>query len=80
MLPNELLLQIYNYTDCETKIKLNTVFKWSYYDINPLQNVFKRFTPPKYYDFFHNYNLLTANYIMLRSLLIKGLPKTTTTI
>jgi hypothetical protein len=35
MLPNELLLKIYNYSDYESRIKLNKIFRWSYYYKNP---------------------------------------------
>ena len=34
-LPTELLIDIYNYSDSQTRIKLNKAFKWSYYFKNP---------------------------------------------
>ena len=37
-LPVELLLKIYDYSDSETRIKMNRIFKWSYYDKNPFHN------------------------------------------
>jgi hypothetical protein len=39
ILPNEILLDIYDYSDIQTKIKLNKVFKWSFYSKNPFYNV-----------------------------------------
>lgn len=47
ILPNEILLEIYNYSDTETKIKLNKVFKWSFYHKNPFYNVFKCYNNQK---------------------------------
>jgi hypothetical protein len=55
-LPTELLMIIYDYSDTQTRIKLNTAFKWSYYFKNPLyklqikkqleyQTLFKLTTP-----------------------------------
>ena len=41
MLPNELLLIIYNFSDAETKIKLNKVFEWNYRVANPFQELYK---------------------------------------
>lgn len=34
-LPNELLLLIYKYSDIQTRLKLNKIFKWSYRAANP---------------------------------------------
>jgi hypothetical protein len=39
ILPNEILLDIYDYSDIQTKIKLNKVFKWSFYSKNPFHNL-----------------------------------------
>ena len=39
ILPVELLLKIYDYSDSETRIKLNKIFKWSYYVKNPFYNI-----------------------------------------
>lgn len=39
ILPVELILQIYDYSDAETRIKLNKIFNWSYYDKNPFYNI-----------------------------------------
>jgi len=39
ILPNEILLEIYNYSDIQTKIKLNKAFKWSFYHKNPFYNI-----------------------------------------
>jgi hypothetical protein len=36
MLPTELLIIIYDYSDISTRINLNRTFKWSYYFKNPL--------------------------------------------
>lgn len=37
-LPVELLLKIYDYSDSETRIIMNRIFKWSYYVKNPFHN------------------------------------------
>lgn len=39
LLPNEILLYIYDYSDIQTKIKLNKIFKWSFYHKNPFHNL-----------------------------------------
>jgi hypothetical protein len=39
ILPVELLLKIYDYSDSETRIKMNRIFKWSYYVKNPFHNI-----------------------------------------
>lgn len=39
ILPNEILLHIYDYSDTETRIKLNKIFKWSFYSKNPFHNL-----------------------------------------
>jgi hypothetical protein len=38
ILPTELFLHIYDYSDMETRIKLNRIFGWSYYFRNPFHN------------------------------------------
>lgn len=38
ILPTEILLHIYDYSNPETRIKLNRIFGWSYYVKNPFQN------------------------------------------
>lgn len=39
IVPLELIIKIYDSSDIETRIKLNKVFKWSYYFKNPFYNV-----------------------------------------
>ena len=34
-LPNELLIMIYKESDYASRIKLNKLFNWTYYDMNP---------------------------------------------
>ena len=47
-IPNELKLIIYNLCDdIYTKILLNKVFKWSFYEGNPLQNFLYKIEPIK---------------------------------
>ena len=41
MLPNELKIYIYEYCCSPTKVLLNKVFKWNFYALNPLQNIFR---------------------------------------
>lgn len=43
MLPTELLLIIYDFSSIDTRIKLNRIFKWSFYIKNPYENAFKGF-------------------------------------
>jgi hypothetical protein len=39
ILPMEIMVMIYDYSDIETRIKMNKIFKWSYYLKNPFFNV-----------------------------------------
>jgi hypothetical protein len=39
ILPVELMLKIYDYSDTETRVKLNKVLNWSYYVKNPFYNI-----------------------------------------
>jgi hypothetical protein len=39
ILPTEIILEIYEYCDVETRIKLNSLMKWSYYSMNPYNGV-----------------------------------------
>lgn len=39
ILPTELMLEIYDWADPETRIKLNKIFGWSYYFKNPFHNI-----------------------------------------
>jgi hypothetical protein len=39
ILPVEIMLQIYDYSNAETRIKLNRIFGWSYYVKNPFDNI-----------------------------------------
>lgn len=45
LLPNEILLYIYDYSDIETKIKLNKILKWSFYSKNPFHNIINKTIP-----------------------------------
>jgi hypothetical protein len=39
ILPTEIMLEIYDYSNVETKIKLNSILGLSYYVKNPFQNI-----------------------------------------
>lgn len=39
ILPSEIMLEIYNYSNVETRIKLNRALSWSYYTKNPFYNI-----------------------------------------
>ena len=39
ILPIELMLEIYDYSNAETRIKLNRILGWSYYVKNPFHNI-----------------------------------------
>lgn len=39
ILPSEIMLEIYNYSNIETRIKLNRALSWSYYTKNPFYNI-----------------------------------------
>lgn len=42
ILPIEIMLEIYDYSNAETRIKLNRIFGWSYYTKNPFDNISMR--------------------------------------
>lgn len=49
ILPTEIILQIYEYCDVETRIKLNSLMKWNYYDVHPYSvKIFDTIRPPQY--------------------------------
>jgi hypothetical protein len=39
ILPTEIMLEIYDYSNIETRIKLNSILRLSYYVKNPFQNI-----------------------------------------
>jgi hypothetical protein len=39
ILPREIMLEIYDYSNVETRIKLNSILGLSYYVKNPFQNI-----------------------------------------
>jgi len=39
ILPIEIMLEIYDYSNVETRIKLNSILRLSYYLKNPFQNI-----------------------------------------
>jgi len=45
ILPIELIYIIYNHSDMATRIKLNKIFKISFYVLNPLQNNINKVHP-----------------------------------
>ena len=38
MIPTEILLIIYNYSDINTRIQLNKAFNWNYVNVNPFKD------------------------------------------
>lgn len=44
ILPTEIMLEIYDYSNVETRIKLNSILGLSYYVKNPFQNINTRAT------------------------------------
>jgi hypothetical protein len=44
IVPTEIMLKIYDYSNAETRIKLNRILGWSYYVKNPFHNINTRAT------------------------------------
>jgi len=66
-LPNELKLIIYKYSDGETRIKLHSIFKWSYKIGCPLKfTPFKRMIEFEIPSNFHYISTINLNFIALK--------------
>jgi hypothetical protein len=47
-LPNEIILQIYEFSDAQTRIAINKIFRWNYRFANPFQSRPLFFLPANY--------------------------------
>jgi hypothetical protein len=53
--PNEIMLQIYEHCDAQTRIAVNRVCQWNYRNANPFQSRPGIFLPAKYMHCLSNF-------------------------